>query len=307
LLGAALSLGAGIAFAIQPVLGQLALDGGAAIAPLLGWRYALAAAVLAALARRRLLVLPWKVAGTAFTLGVVLYAADSALFYAALDRTSAPLATILHYAYLLGVVGVAALVGRERLGARRATALVAVLAGVALVGGGAGSPDALGILLALASASVYAAYVLLSDRIMRGADPIAFAALLIAGTSSSFLLVGGVRGELTAIGAGIGAMSIGVGAVVGTVFAVTAFLAGIRLVGPGTASLLVTIEAPAGLVLASLALGERFTGAQLAGAALVVGAIVLLQVRVRLPRYRSAGATPRPAPRPAEPADALAA
>ncbi len=206
-LGVLLCLGAGIAFAIQPVLGQLALDRGAAIAPLLGWRYAIAAVILVALARRRLVAVPWRVAGTAFGLGVVLYTADSALFYAALGRTSAPFATLLHYAYLLGVTGVAALLGRERLGARRTAALGAVLIGVALVGGGAGSPDPLGIVLALASASAYAAYILLSDRMLRGVDPVAFAALLVTGAAGAFLVFGASRGELGTIGAGAGAIA----------------------------------------------------------------------------------------------------
>jgi hypothetical protein len=91
-LGIVLALTSGVAFAIQPVVGQLALDGGASIAGLLGWRYALAAVVL----------------------GVVLYAADAAFFYAALERTSAPFATLLHYAHLVVVVGAAAVLGRER-------------------------------------------------------------------------------------------------------------------------------------------------------------------------------------------------
>lgn len=307
LLGVLLCFGSGIAFAIQPVLGQFALDEGAAIAPLLGWRYAIAALVLVVVARRRLAALPWAVAASAFALGAVLYAADSALFYAALGRTSAPFATLLHYAYLLGVVAVAALLGRERLGARRAAALGAVLVGVALVGGGgAGSPDPVGIALALGAALVYAAYVLLSDRLMRGIDPVGFAALLVAGAATAFLVFGGVRGELGTIGGGTGVVAVVVGALVGTVFAVTAFLAGVRLVGPGTASLLVTVEAPAGLLLAALALGETLATAQLAGAALVVGAIVLLQVRVRLPRLRTAEVRALPSPA-AEAAEVLAA
>lgn len=288
LLGVLLCFGAGIAFAIQPVLGQFALDEGAAIAPLLGWRYAIAALVLVIVARRRLRALPWTVGASAFALGVVLYAADSALFYAALGRTSAPFATLLHYAYLLAVVGVAALLGRERLGARRAAALVAVLAGVALVGGGAGSPDPVGIALALGAALAYAAYILLSDRLMSSIDPVGFATLLVAGAATAFLVFGGVRGELGEIGGGVGIAAVVVGALVGTVFAVTAFLAGIRLVGPGTASLLVTVEAPAGLLLAALALGETLAPAQLVGAALVVAAIALLQVRMRVPRPRTA-------------------
>ncbi len=87
----------------------------------------------------------------------------------------------------------------------------------------------------------------------------------------------------------------------------TAFLGGIRLVGPGTASLLVTIEAPAGVALAALALGERLAPAQLAGAALVLGAIVLLQPRVRLARRRTPEVRSLPRHAAAEPAEALAA
>lgn len=52
----------------------------------------------------------------------------------------------------------------------------------------------------------------------------------------------------------------------------------IRLVGPGTASLLVTIEVPVGLTLAGLVLGDRLAPPQLAGAGLVIGAIALLQM-----------------------------
>ena len=74
---------------------------------------------------RGLRAMPWRVAAIAFGLGLVLYTADSFLFYAALERTSAPLASLLHYAHLALVVGAAAFLGRERLDARRLAALVA--------------------------------------------------------------------------------------------------------------------------------------------------------------------------------------
>jgi drug/metabolite transporter (DMT)-like permease len=282
-LGVALTLLAGVAFAIQPVLGQVALDGGASIASLLGWRYAIAAGVLAVVSRRRLRTIPPRVAALAFALGLALYAADSGLFYAALDRTSPPFATLLHYAHLLVVVGAVAVMGRERLDVRRASALVGVLLGVALVGGG-GSADVLGIVLALASAGAYSAYILVSDRLLRDIDPTAFASLLMAGAATSFVGFGVSTGDLFAIGGSGGIAAVLTGALVGSVFAVSAFLAGIRLVGPGTASLLVTVEVPVGLALAGIVLGEGLSVAQLAGAAFVVGAIVLLQVRLRLPR-----------------------
>ena len=64
-------------------------------------------------------------------------------------------------------------------------------------------------------------------------------------------------------------------------------------------------EPPAGLALAALFLGEHLTLGQQAGAALVLGAIVLLQLRVRLPRRRPADVYVLPVSRAGgEPADA---
>jgi drug/metabolite transporter (DMT)-like permease len=306
-LGVALTLAAGVAFSIPPILGQVALDAGASVSALLGWRYAIAALVLVALAGRRLRAVPMRAVVLALVLGAALYAADAAFFWAALDRTSPPFATLLHYAHLPVVIGTAALLGRERLDARRVAALAGVLAGVGLVGWGGGA-DAVGIALALASAGAYAGYILVSDRLLRDVDPIAFTALLTTGAAATFLALDAATGELLAVGGGVGVVTVLTGALVGSAFAVTAFLTGIRLLGPGLASLLVTVEVPAGLALATFALGERLTTAQQLGAAAVVGAIVLLQLPGRLSRRRLAEVRPLPAPGHApEPADALAA
>ncbi len=56
-----------------------------------------------------------------------------------------------------------------------------------------------------------------------------------------------------------------VGVLVGSVLAVASFLGGVRLVGPGKASLLVTVEVPATILLAAVVLGQHLTAAQLAG------------------------------------------
>lgn len=304
--GVALSLLAGVAFSISPVLVQVAYRHGAAVTGILAWRYVLAAVVLAVIARRRLRRTPKRAAAAAFALGAVVYAADSFLFFASLERTSAPLASLLHYAHLALVVGVAALVGRERLSRRRLAALVAIFAGVALVGGGAAHPDALGIGLALAAAVAYAVYVLLSDRLLRDADPIALTAILTAGAAVTFLAIGGGGGTLAQVGGAAGLVCLGAAAFVGSAVAVTAFLAGVRLVGPGKASLLVTVEVPVTIVLAAVVLGQRLTAAQLAGAAFVVAAILVLQLPRRRPRLRLARRPDR-APEPAARALAEAA
>jgi drug/metabolite transporter (DMT)-like permease len=73
------------------------------------------------------------------------------------------------------------------------------------------------------------------------------------------------------------------------VFAVTSFLEGVRLVGPSTASLLVTVEVPVTIALAAIVLKQHLTPTQFVGAGLVVAAIVTMQLRAR-PRWRTAWA-----------------
>ena len=78
-----------------------------------------------------------------------------------------------------------------------------------------------------------------------------------------------------------------------------------RLVGPSTASLLVTVEVPVTIALAAAVLKQTLTPPQLVGAGLVVAAIVGTQLR-RRPKLRL---VPSPAGLPflLKPAEPLAA
>lgn len=285
--GTLLCLAAGVAFSVSPILIQIAYSHGAAVTGVLAWRYLAATALLLGIAGRKVLAVPMRAAIGAFALGAVVYAADSALFFGSLERTSAPLASLVHYAHLVLVVGVAAAIGRERLTRRRLFALVGIFGGVALVGGAAVNPDLVGIGMALGSAAAYAVYVLLSDRLLRDADPMALAAYLTAGAATSFIVAGTFLGTLTEVGGPAGLACLVGAALIGSVFAVTSFLKGVRLIGPSTASLLVTVEVPVTIALAAVVLGQHMTPPQLLGAGLVVAAIVGMQLR-RRPKRRLA-------------------
>ena len=90
-------------------------------------------------------------------------------------------------------------------------------------------------------------------------------------------------GELTAAGWGWLACL----ALVSTVASIGLFFAGLRRVGPTTASILATVEPLVTVVLAFLVFGETMGPVQLVGGALVLTAMLALQAR-------------RPQPRPAE-------
>jgi drug/metabolite transporter (DMT)-like permease len=288
--GTLLCLAAGVAFSVSPVLIQIAYRHGAAVSGVLAWRYLAAALLLVGIAGRRMLAVPPRAAVGALVLGAAVYALDSALFYGSLERTSAPLASLVHYAHLALVVGVAALSGRERLTRRRLVALVGIFGGVSLVGGAATNPNLVGIGMALGSAAAYAAYILLSDRLLRDSDPMALAAYLTTGAASTFLVAGVLLGSLATVGGPAGLACLLGAALVGSVFAVSSFLKGVRLVGPSTASLLVTVEVPVTIALAALILKQHLTPTQLAGAGLVVAAIVGMHLR-RRPRRRAVPAS----------------
>jgi drug/metabolite transporter (DMT)-like permease len=99
-----------------------------------------------------------------------------------------------------------------------------------------------------------------------------------------------VRGEL-AVPARLTAWGlIATIAVVCTVVALRAFLAGLALVGPARASVASSVEVLVTIGLAVAFLGERIGARELAGGALILGAVALHNLRPQWRRGRTAGA-----------------
>ncbi len=294
-IGAVLCLVAGGSFALQPVLVRLAFDGGASVASVGAIRFALAAAVFALLARRAITAAPARTLIAPFVLGLTIYSLETGLFFASLERIDVSLASLLMCSYPALVVAGAVLLRRERASRRRGLALVVALAGVALVlaGGIGGALDPAGIGLALAAAIAYAAYVLVSDRLLGTTEPLVLATMLCAGAAIAFALGGTATGSLESTRPST-LLVVGAIALVATVLPIAAFLGGVHRIGPSKATILGTIEPPVTIALSALVFGERLGAVQLLGAVLVVSAVVILQLR-RRPKLRP---VPQPAPRP---------
>ena len=294
--GVLLCLVAGASFALQPVLVKVAFDGGAGVATVGTVRFALAAAVFALLARRALAAAPVRTLLPPFVLGLTIYGLETGLFFASLERIDVSLASLLMCSYPALVVAGAVLLRRERPSRRRALALVVALGGVVLVlaGGVGGAIDPVGIGFALAAAIAYAAYVLVSDRLLGTTEPLVLATMLCAGAATAFALGGAATGSLDAARPST-LLVVGAIALVATVLPIAAFLGGVHRIGPSRATILGTIEPPVTIALSALVFGERLGVVQLLGAGLVVSAVVILQLR-RRPKLRP---VPQPAPRPA--------
>jgi drug/metabolite transporter (DMT)-like permease len=290
--GPLLCLLSAAAFGAMAIFGKLAYDAGVGVGDLLLLRFALAATALLAIAGATgaLRRLPRRPMLAAFGMGAIGYATQSGLFFGALQRMDASLLALVLYIYPALVLAGAVALGRERATARRVLALVVALMGTALVlaGAASGGLDALGTAMAFGAAVVYTAYILTGDRVVVGVPPVALAALVCTGATVTFGVASLVRGgpEL-----GFGAEGfawVGAIALVSTVGAILAFFAGLARVGPSAASILSTLEPVVTVALAAAAFGESLTAVQLAGGALVLAAVVVMQwpVRDAVPRPR---------------------
>jgi drug/metabolite transporter (DMT)-like permease len=126
---------------------------------------------------------------------------------------------------------------------------------------------------------VYASYILLSDRMVGNVDPFVLAGLITTGAAVSMTGVGAASGSLSFGFDASGWLWILALAWGSTVLGIAAFLSGMRAVGPATASIVSTVEPAVTVGLAMAVYGESLGPSQIAGGVLVLGAVVVLQLR----------------------------
>jgi drug/metabolite transporter (DMT)-like permease len=278
--GLALCVVSAAGFGAMAILAKDAYAAGLGVLTLLALRFALATALLWAVALARGTArLPRRALLAALTLGAVGYTLQSSAFFAALERIDASLTALLLYAYPSLVALGAIALGRERLSTGKLAALALASVGTAavLLGGGTGGLDGLGVALALGAAVAYAIYILVADVALRGADPFAAAAAVTTGAGVSFAVAAVVAGKLDLGFDSTGWLDVAGIAVISTVVPITTFLLGLARIGAASASIVSTVEPVVTVALAFALLGERLHAAQALGGALVLGALVVLQ------------------------------
>ena len=283
--GLLLCLVSAAGFGAMPIFGRHAFAAGVELTPMLSLRFLLAAAMLWALIaiRRRPL---GSLRGVALggLLGLCGYSVQAGLYFGSIQRIDVSLASLILYTYPALVTVAAFALGRERATRRKLAALALASSGVALVvGGGAGAIDWVGAAMAFGCAVFYTGFILASDRVAATTSPLAFAAAVATGCAVGFTAVALLSGGIHASEEGV--MWIALIASVSTVMPIVLFMAGLARVGASTASIASTVEPVITVVLAWIVLGEVLGPLQLVGGALVLSAVVLLQIRGTMPRW----------------------
>lgn len=291
--GALWALGSATAYSLSSVVGKDLLP---ALGPtsLLFWRFTVATAVL------WLGILIWRRYGgpnpfavpsrTMLLLGGG-FGLVTLLGFLALEHLDASLYIVLVYLYPMLVV-----VGSALLGIRPPPitwiALVMVMVGIVLtvpdLFTGVGTVSALGVALTLAQAVSFAAYMIVSSRVLPPTiDGVLTAAWIALGASFVIAPIALVDGLVYPRGTTL-VVEVGVFALIPTVVASVCFFRSMRHIVPGAVAMVLTIEVAMVIVWASVFLGDELSLIKVVGAGIVIGGVLLAQW-ANLRRARLAG------------------
>ncbi len=276
-------------FATLSILAKLAFAEGLSLTGFLSVRFGGAALVLLiilGLKHGRAVFPDRRLVAALFLLGGLGYFTQSSLYFLGLQRIPASLSSVLLYVYPVFVALNMWVVEGRRPARLEVGAMALALAGATLTASpwdalrGAG-PDLLGVLLVLGAAAGYGVYIVVSNRYVHRAGPLISTAWVALGASVSFSLTG-FFARTWVVPATPRAAALLLGLIVfSTILPLATFFAGMRRVGPTAASLLSTLEPVFTIALAAMVLGEALTGSQWAGGALILAAVVLLNLPAR--------------------------
>lgn len=212
---------------------------------------------------------------------VFAFAALTAFF--GLERLPGSTYVVLFYTYPAMVVLMAFFVGESIQGIAW-LALVMALIGVALTVpdfSKVGAGDMIGVGFALANAAVVAFYYIISKRLMSGIqDVFRGTAFLMIGTLCTLLVLIPLRGIQIPdnLITWLSMITIGLFCTVMPVFGVNF---GIQKIGASRSALISTAEPVISMVVSMIFLKEVILPIQWGGAALIIGSVILLQLRSR--------------------------
>jgi len=217
----------------------------------------------------------------------LLFGVVAMVAFFAVERLPVSLYTVLIYTYP-ALVAIGAILFGERLSGRGWSALALTLIGVVLtvpnLFQGLGGVDPIGVVLVLTNAASYAAYILLSNRVLRGVTDLSMASAWSITGSFIYVLavivIRALQGGTTTMPPNLSVWAGLLGlAVVSTVIPIFAFYAGMHRLGAPRAAIISMIEPVLTLVWAVIIRHENLQLIQIVGGSFILVSVILLQLQ----------------------------
>ena len=269
-----------LSFGSISVLTVLITRAGVPLLTAMAWRYVLGAALLLGIVNiKQLGSVPKQRFVQLLLIGGFGQALITYLSLHALEYIPVGPLAFLFYTYPAWVALLAAIRRTEKLTSIRAIALTLALIGVTVMVG-APSTDKLnpiGVILALASALLYSAYLPSLEHLQQGMPALVSTFLLVVGAAVTFVIAALLARELD-LPTGMPVWSnIFVLALVSTVIAFSTLIKGLSVLGPVRTAIIATIEPFFTAILGVAVLGNQLTITTLVGGILIAAAVLLIQ------------------------------
>jgi drug/metabolite transporter (DMT)-like permease len=268
-----------LSFGSISVLTVLVTGAGVPLLTAMAWRYLLGAVLLSVVARpRQIGSVPTQRVMQLLVIGGCGQALITYLSLYALNYIPVGPLAFLFYTYPAWVALLAAIRRTERLTPVRIIALTLALVGVAImVGVPTEKLNPIGVLLALASAVLYSAYLPALEHVQEGVPSAIATLLLITGAATTFVIAALFKGELFLPTGSAVWSEILVLALVSTVIAFLTLIKGLAVLGPVRTAIIATVEPFFTATLGILVLGNQLSTATLVGGILIAAAVLLIQ------------------------------
>lgn len=287
----ALVLLSAVSFGSISVLTIFAAREGMTILSLVFWRFLFAAIALLVIAhapvRRH-----WRAGIGLFIAGGLLQAVCTYMSLSALRFVPASVVAFLFFTYPAWLALTSAARGTDPLTLKRGGILLLAMAGVAVMIGipGVGVVthlNPLGIALGLGAALLYSTYLPIVNHLQRAIPPIPASFYIILGALTTFFLAGvllskpwssdaAMLASLAAPPTARAWLYVVMLAIMSTVIAFLALLAGLRILGAARTSIIATAEPFFTTILAAVLLGEHLRWTTLVGGACIATAVVAI-------------------------------
>lgn len=286
IVGILLVILSGICYGFTPVLAVYAYQGGATVSEYVFLRYVVASAVYLlyiTIYKRNIFSMLGKIPVVLLLAAGTSQAVAAYLYMSAVKSISAGLAAVLFYTYILWVAVWGFVFNKERLKLSGIAGVALALIGLVMVVGVSwGKISTIGIFMGLAAALALSGFVMTSNGAMKKLEPIAASAFICILTAAPLFLLGSATGTLNyqmSTVAWLACVATGIF----TSIALFAFMAGMKLVGSTTASVLCTAEPVTAVVFSALLLSQKMTILQLLGGLVILIGAVLVVTSKRQP------------------------
>lgn len=261
------------------VLTVLTTSAGVPLLTAMAWRYVLGAVLLGSIVQiKRISSIPRRRIIQLMLIGGVGQALITYLSLHALEYIPVGPLAFLFYTYPAWVALLATVRRTEKLTPVRVLALMLALTGVTImVRAPTEKLDPIGVMLALASALLYSAYLPALAYVQEDIPALLSSFLLIVGAAISFVIAALFAGELffprgAAVWSNIFVLSL-----VSTVIAFSSLIKGLSVLGPVRTAIIATVEPFFTAMLGALVLANQFGVATLIGGILIAAAVLVIE------------------------------